>query len=94
MTKEISVRQVLYHSAITGCWLHFAAFLMISRAYQYRSVVLGIAAVAIAIAFFILHNTKRTLPDEEQLPTWLYSFGYMSWGVGALIWFFAGNMAP
>jgi hypothetical protein len=94
MTKEISVRHILYHAAITGCWLHFVAFLMISRTFEYRQVVLGIAALALAGAFLVLQKTKRTLPIEEQLPTWFYTFGYMSWGVGALIWFFAGTLAP
>lgn len=94
MTKEISVRHVLYHAAITGCWLHFAAFLLIARTFEYRQVILGIAAAVIAAAFFVLQNTKRTLPIEEQFPTWFYTFGYFCWGIGALIWFFAGHVAP
>jgi hypothetical protein len=83
-----TVRKVLYYTMIVGCWAHLAAYMFMSMTFAPRTTVLGLGALVIMSLCYVLDNTKRTLPIEQHLPTWFYTLGVWSWGVGALLWFF------
>ena len=86
MSKTISFRRVVAEVSKWTVLIHIGLYLAIPRDYHYRYFILGVLALVIALIVGTLWQTKQTLPEEPELPKWLYPFATFSWGFGATVW--------
>lgn len=90
MSETVSFRRVVAEISKWAVLVHIGLYLAIPRDYQYRLLILGLLALVIAVIVGTLWQTKQTLPEEPELPKWLYPVATISWSIGAIVWIAVG----